>query len=405
MRFHRFRFTLPQFMLIVALAGILISAGMLILRPSGEPECWASALAFSPDGKSLAASAYVYHNVQVWSPTPRVLGADANHTFLLLSVPDLHVKRVLDRSTRPGTISVAWPVRKMGLGQSLAFSPDGTAVATKGLDNVVSIWTVRSGEKIRELSTTAELSGGVSWAGDGTLAASASDACYVLRKDVPTLQKATSRGRFVSVALSPDGKNMVTADDDGKIELWDTQRGRRLRELDAGGFPFAKPGLAVSHDGLHVAAGSVDFKRNQGSGVVRVWEAASGSELLATEMPLPIVAVAFSPDDSTLAASGVDGKLRLLSLNGGENDTIDVGATISAIAFSSDGTVLATGDSKGRVCLWDPASKQLLSQALLHRGWTVPHWLLLVGASIIWYVLWRYVRHTPTQQLSKASCR
>ena len=335
MRFHRFRFTLPQFMLIVALAGILISAGMLILRLSGEPECWASGAGVFPGRKIAGRKCLRLPQRASSSPDTTSPRPDANHTFLLLSVPDLHVKRVLDRSTRPGTISVAWPVRKMGLGQSLAFSPDGTAVATKGLDNVVSIWTVRSGEKIRELSTTAELSGGVSWAGDGTLAASASDACYVLRKDVPTLQKATSRGRFVSVALSPDGKNMVTADDDGKIELWDTQRGRRLRELDAGGFPFAKPGLAVSHDGLHVAAGSVDFKRNQGSGVVRVWEAASGSELLATEMPLPIVAVAFSPDDSTLAASGVDGKLRLLSLNGGENDTIDVGAAISAVsAFS-----------------------------------------------------------------------
>ena len=64
MAFRRLRFSLAQILLLVALVAILVAAGIQLSQPSGRPEYWASAVAFSPDGKTLAASLYIYHQVQ-----------------------------------------------------------------------------------------------------------------------------------------------------------------------------------------------------------------------------------------------------------------------------------------------------------------------------------------------------
>lgn len=83
MAFRRIRFSLAQLLLLVTLAAILVTAGISLSQPSGRPEYRASAVAFSPDDKTLAASLYIYHRVQAQSEL-RVLGADASHSFLLL---------------------------------------------------------------------------------------------------------------------------------------------------------------------------------------------------------------------------------------------------------------------------------------------------------------------------------
>jgi WD40 repeat protein len=392
MPFRNARFSLAQLALAVSLAAILLSATLLLWRSTGIPEFWVSAVAFAPDGKTLAASLYVYHKIQAWQPTPRILGADASQSFLLFDLPNLHAKQFLERTNRSGTISVAWPVRKLGLGQSLAFSPDGTMLATKGMKNMLSIWSVHSAQKLRELSANDELTGGVSWADDGTLAASGMNACYVLRTNDTGFQKLMPQQNCVSAVLSRDGSKLVTADDDAKIELWDTYSAKRLYQLDAGGDPFHRIGLAMSPDGKLVAGGIFITENNSCFGAVRVWDSATGKVRLTWNAHSPVLAVAFSPDAATLAVFGGDEKLHLFDLHGGGRKAIDMDATIAAVAFSPDGKLLATGDSKGQLSLWSMETKELLTRVHLYHDRISSDWLILIAAGSIWLVAWLYIR-------------
>lgn len=370
------RVSLAQFLLLVALAAISVSAGLLLRQPSGTPEYLASAVAFSPDGNTLAASLYVYHEVQSGI---RVMGADASQSFFLLNVPDLRKERLLERTARAGVLNVAWPVRKMGLGQSLAFSPDGTLLATQGMDNSVSIWNVDSGQKLHHLSTNDQLTGGVCWATNGTLAVSAGNACYILPTNAGALQKITGPLFSVAIAISGDGSKLATADDGfGRIELWDVRSAVRLYDFGREVFPFDRPGLAISADGQLVAAGS--------SRDVRVWDTAAGNERFSWHHS-KIFAVAFSPDATTLAAGGYS-KLHLLSLKTDEDKVIDVDSDIATVAFSPDGKLLATGDSAGQVCLRDARTMKLMNQATLQPASGFPSWPALLAAGVIWVALW-----------------
>lgn len=401
MVFPRVSFSLAQFLLLVSLAAILISAGILLWQPSGDPEYWASAVEFSPDGKTLAASLYVYHSVQIWNPTPRVLGADASQSFSLLRLPDLNREKLLERTTRPGTISVRWPVRKMGLGHSLAFSPDGTMLATKGMENIVSIWDVDSGDKDRDYSPADNLSGAVSWADDETLVASATSSCHVLRANAPAIQIFTSQRSIGSVVLSRDGGKLATADDDGRIELWDVRSAVRLHVLAAVGDCFDRVSLAISPNGQFIAGGILIVKNGSGHVAARVWDTATGQERYTWDMPSAVRAVAFSPDGTTLAVAGGDKQLRLFSLNGKADDAIhNDDAVIAAIGYSPDGKLLATGDSRGQVRLWDVATKEMLREVQLHDALAIPNWFVLIIASLIWFVSWRYVRRKERLRLS-----
>jgi len=405
MAFSRLRFSLAQLLLLVALAAILVTAGILLSQPSGRPEYWASAVAFSPDGKTLAASLYVYHRVQEWDPTPRILGADASHSFFLLDLPDLHAAKLLERTSHPGIISVAWVVRNMGLGQSLAFSADGKTLATKGIENRVSLWNVGSGQKINDFSVADELTGGISWAEDGTLATSGLNATYILRPNAQGLWKLTSQTGTVTVVLSRDGSKLATANDDGKIDLWDARTGGNLHHLDTGNEPFDKVGLAISPDGRFVAGGICIVINSNGRGSTRIWDTATGKEQFSWELPSTAPAIAFSPDGKRLVSAPGSMGLHFFSLDGGTDEIVKTESWIASIAFSRDGKLLATGDSSGRVSLWDVKAKKVLTSISLVQDRDFSRWPIVIAASLVWLVLWRYAcgkhRRSPGTNVPK----
>jgi len=100
---------------------------------------------------------------------------------------------------------------------------------------------------------------------------------------------------------------------------------------------------------------------------VRLWDGATGAEIATlTGHTGPLLTVAISPDGSLLASGGRDAKWQkaevklwdvrtrteLASLPG-------VGDPVGRLAFSPDGRTVAVGDSRGRVFLWDVASKEV----------------------------------------------
>lgn len=140
--------------------------------------------------------------------------------------------------------------------------------------------------------------------------------------------------------------------------------------------------LAFSADGAHLATGSclraADSPEQQlvtnacTSGAISLWAVNDGAppSLLATanfHSDL-VTALAFSPDGTTLASGSADSTLGLFDVAGASPLTDEAlgGHTgwVTSLAFSPDGNLLASGSRDSNVLLWDVASQQRLGDAL-----------------------------------------
>jgi WD40 repeat protein len=161
----------------------------------------------------------------------------------------------------------------------------------------------------------------------------------------------------ICIAFTPDGKTLISSGNES-IRLWDVASGKEKAALTRG--RSSAKAVAVSPDGKLLASGNWDT-------TVRLWDSASGAELATlTGHTGPLLTVAFSPDGSLLASGGRDEKwekaevklwdlrtrTELASLPG-------VADPVSRLAFSPDGKTVAVGDIRGRVFLWDVASKKV----------------------------------------------
>jgi WD40 repeat protein len=170
-----------------------------------------------------------------------------------------------------------------------------------------------------------------------------------------------------AMALSSDGRMLVTGGFDGTIRFWDPRAGTPLGEpLDA--HDDEVWGLAVSRDGRTVASGSLD-------GTLRLWDARARTAL--GELPVGetggVTAVAFSPTaENTLAAGEDSGRVRLWDVRAratiGRALPGHEGRVIS-VSFSPDGRTLASAGEDETIRLWDVRSQTLLGEIpSAHRG-------------------------------------
>jgi WD40 repeat protein len=109
--------------------------------------------------------------------------------------------------------------------------------------------------------------------------------------------------------------------------------------------------VAFSPDGTTLASGSDD-------GTVRVWDVSTGKELNMLRLAGQCKGVAFSPDGKMLAIGGHPGFLQLCDVTSlTKIVTFQDSGGVHCLAFSPDGKTLATGTYNGLPILWDvPAS-------------------------------------------------
>jgi hypothetical protein len=166
-----------------------------------------------------------------------------------------------------------------------------------------------------------------------------------------------------SVAFSPDGSRVVSADERGDVRVWTTADGHELAALHADGDVLE---AAFSPGGAFVATASTN-----GEASVRRW--ADGGQVASLREPFGLDGVTFSPDGRLLALSGSDGTVRVWDWRG--NRVVAVldgqGGVVRSSAFSRDGSLVAAGSDDGGTRVWDWRRQRLLATLPTTPGSTV----------------------------------
>ena len=258
---------------------------------------------------------------------------------------------------------------------AVAFSPDGSMLATGSGDCSARVFDPFAGRQLARLDHDGPVHA-VAFSPDGMAVATASADFSARVFGAVTgieLARLDHGGAVDAVAFSPDGTRVATASADFSARIFASATGKQLVRLEHDG-PVTE--VAFSADGAMLATGSSDRS-------ARIFHPASGAELARLDHDGPVHAVAFSPDGARIAtASGIDASAWLLgqvteTYSARVFGAFDAGGTalsrlnhdgpVQAVAFSPDGTVVATASADFTARVFRPAAGAELAR-LDHDG-------------------------------------
>jgi WD40 repeat protein len=204
----------------------------------------------------------------------------------------------------------------------------------------------------------------------------------------------------LALAISPDNRNLAVTDDAGRAAIYDVLTGERKQGLNVKVGASARSAVAFSSKGTVLAASS-----NSPPGV-QVWLVETGESLYFYPCERTPVSLAFSHDDKEIAfAYGLNG-MTIWNLASGQGTTVSsqdpVREGIHAVAYSPDGSQLASGDVNGNVTIWDAGTLHEVQrfnvrkkQYLLGAPWVAP-----MIALVVWLLAAIWLRHSPKESSS-----
>ena len=339
-------------------------------------------LSFSGDGRLLAVAS----SIGVW-----LYEIDTGHALKLLpsTAPVYSVafspKGILATGLANGQVEL-WeaetdtPILTLGSEQrhdynpvaSVAFSPDGTILATGSRNQSVKIWDLKTGRQVvlwedKEGIGGSDTMGLVAFSPDGTRLALGFDDGGVGLWDVATqTQVAFLKGHVeavTSVSFSSDSATLASGSWDGTVKLWDVKTQQLLDSFDGS---YAGTSVSFSPDGGTLIAGGRD-------GLIRIWDArtrqvldilegyADEDGILWLSDRSGILSVAFSPNSTIFASGAADGTVLLWQ----EKRAIEFSKHnpaygIRSVSFSPDGSMIASGSTHGTQ-LWDVSTEMQIA--------------------------------------------
>jgi WD40 repeat protein len=347
----------------------------------------AYALAFAPDGKTLASGGF--KQVRLWEVATGqqrlVLGNFKRPVFALAFSADGNTlsaaaddgqcrawdwkaaKEVRQFSVLPPSGDSANPISK------IVFAPDGKLLAWTAWSNRIQLTDAQTGKELLAGSGQPDVAH-FALAPDGkTLASPCTDGKLRLwdtasGKEVRAWK--AGQGPIQFLHYTPDGKTLITLGK--KLQRWDVVSGELREQFDLADGPFLVGPWAVSADAKVLAVGAVNLR---GSPVpvdcrITFWDLTTGKKLAQSQAAHKdsVTAVAFSPDGKTLVSAGVDRTLRLWQVETGKEVRQIAGpaTSMSRLIFDADGrTILGAcsffdkqGKQALRLFLWETATLQ-----------------------------------------------
>jgi WD40 repeat protein len=310
-----------------------LDSGKEIKKLEGYAD-WVTLLAITPDGKKIVSGS-ADNTIRVWDldsgkEIKKLEGSSS--VYSLAITPDNKIVSTGDWNDK--TIRI-WDLENDGREikkleghtsdiDSLAITPDGKKIVSGSADKRIRVWDVETGKEIKTLEGHMD---GVS-----------------------------------TVAITPDGKKIVSARDD-IIRVWDLESGNEITEVQVPtpiydnlpAFidpPPASAVVAITPDGKKIVSGSADKR-------IRVWDVETGKEIKTLEGHMDGVStVAITPDGKKIVSGSWDFTIRVWDLENddGSNKVKTLEGhrgVIDSIAITPDGKKIVSGSQDNTIRVWD----------------------------------------------------
>jgi WD40 repeat protein/transcriptional regulator with XRE-family HTH domain len=327
------------------------------------------ALAFSPHNPILA-TASSSGQIAVWNPNTQAHLADLDTGNPVLDLAFSPAGDVLAVAEEDGTVEL-WDAARWariatltghaGAVEAVAFNREGTILASAGTDNTILLWRVDLPARLLEF-TTDEPSGlhSLAFTPQGTLAAAGMQA--ILFWDTDRLPYTASITGPNTAEFSPEGSNVISANERGDLTTWDTTRPQlpiRQQQLgDIHRYSSYLPPSTVAFSPDHTML-VVPFDDGVG-----LWEATSGRHVrdVSTASGSGLAkTVVFSPNGQLLGVADGGRTMQVLLL--GQQPDVhytvlvqDYNTVATAFAFTPDNRQLIIGTPNGWVIFMDVAT-------------------------------------------------
>ncbi|MCP5413306.1 MAG: hypothetical protein H6961_01600 [Chromatiaceae bacterium] len=269
-------------------------------------------------------------------------------------------------------VTARWQAHDGGITRLRLQPGDDRVLASAGEDGKVALWNSVDGEALSTLANENDWVEHLAWTPDGKVLAAAA------RKTISLWQGTESLGMWydarrhvLAMDWAPDGRRLASAANKG-LYLW------RLGDAVTGDaepvqlltFPGAPVSVAWQPQGRALAVGTQD-------GFLQVWRPTdtnnAARQLTMRGYPSKVNCLAWHPRRTVIATAGGP-DIVLWDMPVDRTDTKNGSAkgrplrhhqaTVTAIAWSADGRLLASGDRNGRLCIWDENGDAVFSLAL-----------------------------------------
>jgi serine/threonine protein kinase/WD40 repeat protein len=249
---------------------------------------------------------------------------------------------------------------------SVAWSPDGTRIASASSDRTVQIWKATDGTLIRTYTGHSSVVWSVAWMPNSSTIASSSDDGSVQVWDADSgtlLHSRQTPSAVISIAWSPKGRYLVYGNQEKPstfFQVWDTASDRLATSHQSPGFG-EPPRAAWSPDGQSIVSNNT----------LEVWNAFSGTPIFPVLPTLAtnagIYSVAWSPDGSTILGGGYSIISAWKAADGSFFSAYSIGSgQIIFIAWSPNGQSVVSASSgtpvgNNVVEVWHPSNNGINS--------------------------------------------
>jgi WD40 repeat protein len=339
---------------------------VLVLGGGGRSE--APGMAFTPDGKTLAA-AIGNNNPEAPSTAIKFLAVASGKETRQIKAPDgvfvsavafarggkmlaFGGNNVVHVCEADGGKEIRQLKSPSGVA-GLVFSPDGKTLAVRATNQRVRLWETESGKELHKLGTTEEP------------APPSGELAFLIGDD------GSFSGEARALAFSPDGKQLAAAAG-STVRIWETSTGKELPLLE--GHWRAPAAITLLPDGKTVVSWG-------GDRVIRRWTI-GGKSLGAFQAPAKTTLAVFSPDGRAIAMANADNTVRIHdTTTGKELQQIKGQPNASALVFAPDGKSLAVRNGDA-IRLYDVAKGSEIRQITMQLAAAPPNeGVLIIGGS------------------------